>query len=643
MPHDMLPQDAALLPKLLLAVLALPALIAVGCRYAGKWFGPAAPRKFAAYAAAAHLILTVTFTVFAASTVARPLPPAVADSFDAFEPCAVPGDPGLKSGVAANITTWNLLTLKPADTTHDALAIQFFIGIDGLNLFLVALTSLMTLLAVLVSWESVTERASTYFAWLFLLQFAVIGAFVAFDVILFYVFFELTLVPCFFLIGQWGLGGGRRDAARKFFLYTLAGSLFTLVGVLGIVIQNPNPVHPVNGAPVTSVQAAKLMPRAGAVTFSIPQLMENVHVWDEAHAAAVHRAHQHAEKNHSTDASRSLHDSEEKLNHRRTLAAWLFVALLAGFAVKTPLVPFHTWLPAAYGEAPLAVTMLLSAVLAKLGTFGILRLVIPLAPEPAVTLGFGVAGALGAAGIVYAAFCAYSQRDLKLLAAYSSISHLGLLVLGLFALTPESLTGATLHMINHGLTAGALFALLGFLHDRYRTTDVTQYSGLMGRFPRYTFFVMVLCLAGVGLPGLCSFVSEMMILAGLFDPRNLSSSGMGLALCAAAGVFLSAWYTMTMIRRVFFGLPREPDAATPARDLTGREWATFGTLAAFCLWLGLAPQPVIDTVSADVHRVSAATDAARKRLNPDSRSPAEERRGATPHTHTTAHHSELKK
>jgi NADH-quinone oxidoreductase subunit M len=269
--------------------------------------------------------------------------------------------------------------------------------------------------------------------------------------------------------------------------------------------------------------------------------------------------------------------------------------------------------------------MFLAAVLGKLGAFGILRIVLPLTPEPAVTHGLTVFGTLGAIGIVYAALCAFAQKDLKLLAAYSSLSHLGFLVLGLFALTPESLTGATLHMVNHGLTAGATFALLAFLADRYRTLDANHYGGLWARFPKYTFFFIVIALASIGLPGLNNFVSEMLMLAGLFDPRNLTLAGMSLAIAAAAGIFLSAWYLFTVIRRVFFGPLKEPMTDVAAKDITGRECATFGLLAALCLALGLFPQPLINTISDDVNRIVVTTDAARIRLNVNQRSPADSR------------------
>jgi len=322
---------------------------------------PGSARATAAWCAALHLALTVVFVVFAANSL-----PVAGDAALSFEPIAVPGDPGLGKKQPTATTTWTLLPMGTStpDTALHSTAMQFFLGVDGLNLPLVALTSFMTLMAILVSWESVGGRAGGFYCWLFLLQAACLGAFLSFDLLLFYVFFELTLIPAFFLIGSYGTGGGRRDAAKKFFLYTLFGSLFTLVGILGIAISNPTPVGP-DGVRVKVVD--KFLPATGAVTFSIPELMSNVRTWDDAYEAAVKRA-----KPDEVEAAVAAQKD------RRRLAVWLFVALLAGFAVKVPIVPFHTWLPSAYAEAPLAVTLLLSAILAKFGTFGMLRIVLPL-------------------------------------------------------------------------------------------------------------------------------------------------------------------------------------------------------------------------------------------------------------------------
>jgi len=261
---------------------------------------------------------------------------------------------------------------------------------------------------------------------------------------------------------------------------------------------------------------------------------------------------------------------------------------------------------------------LLSALLAKLGTFGILRFVLPLVPDAAVLYGLPVIGTLAAFGIVYAALCAYDQKDMKLTIAYSSVSHLGFLVLGLFAFNAEGLSGAVLHMVNHGLSTGALFALLAFLLDRYRTTQVAQYGGLMGRFPNFAVLAFVLFLASIGLPGLNNFVSEMLMLAGLFDANNPRVHRLGLAVVAAFGILLSAWYILTMLQKVFFNPLKEPVASatdpTPPADVSRREFFAYGPLVGLCLLLGLYPQPVLDAMKWDVRQLTTAGQMARSRV-----------------------------
>jgi NADH-quinone oxidoreductase subunit M len=621
---------------LLLLILLVP-IVAAGVVLAAGRAGTAIARRVAAYCAAIHLILACVLGFLGWA--------AIGDRWDLYEPIAVIGAPDLSGDAKwrGHGTTLSLLSLSPPTTPEPLLPtqmrsvlppaeIQFFVGLDGLNLTLVVLTSLMFFLAVLVSWESITDRAGAYYAWLFLLQGGLVGAFVALDIILFYVFFELTLIPTFFLIGRWG-GPLRRDAARTFVLYTLFGSLLTLVGIIGVVLTNPTPVI----ASATGKQPARinfgLMPvpdapgelqhvDRGPVTFSIPKLITNHSIWAVAKTHWVTYNEERAKRPDLTAAQRMAAEQDaakaraEKEQYT-TLQMWLFIALMAGFAVKVPLVPFHTWLPMAYSQAPLAVAMLMSAVLAKLGTYGIVRIVLPLTPEASAAYGLTVVGGLAAVGIVYAAFCAYAQRDLKMLVAYSSISHLGFLVLGLFTMTPEGVSGAVLHMVNHGLTVGALFALLAFLAERYRTLDMDQLGGLWAVVPRYTFFMFVICLAAVGLPGLNNFVGEMLMLAGLFDPRNVQLGGYWLGVVAAFSIFLSAWYTFTMLRRVFFGPLREPATTPgPVTDLTTRELVTFGVLAGCCLALGLFPQPVLNAVGPDVMRVSQLGDSARYMADP---------------------------
>jgi NADH-quinone oxidoreductase subunit M len=598
-----------------------------------------------------------------------------------FHPHFVPGDPaGRKGGEGADArTAWTLFNLSAAaDTGKPGPKVQLFLGIDGLNLWLVVLAAVMLPPVILVSWDAVKERPGAFYGWLLLLHAGVVGAFLSFDVILFYVFFELTLIPAFFLIGRWGVSSARRDAARKFFLYTLAGSLLTLLGVVGVALTNPTPVHPTTEVRVTSavlpvdVPASPSGParvefaaaKPGPVTFSLPDLMGNVQVWADAVPTAK-RALEAAEGSLAQtraakpapdavrgaelrldSAKRALADAEASRARLLDTQFWLFIALMAGFMVKVPVWPFHTWLPSAYGEAPIGITVMLSALLSKLGAFGILRLVLPLVPDAALAYGLPAVGTLAAFGIVYAAFCAYASKDIKLVIAYSSVSHLGFLVLALFAFNKEGLSGATLHMVNHGLSTGAMFAALAFLIDRYRTTDAGQYGGLMGRFPQFAVLFFALALASVGLPGFNNFVSEMMMMAGLFDSRNPHTGMWWPAVVAAAGIFLSAWYTFTLLRRVFFqplkepelaagaplvppprpasnplpaavrpAAPAEPAAPVPpaAADVSRREFFAFGSLAILCLALGLYPQPLIEASAPDVRVLANVGDAARAR------------------------------
>ncbi len=605
------------LPLIVLLVLAVPLAFAVLVAASGR-----ASHRLAPLLAQLHLGLTAALVVCGANVLIDRADTLRSEGRIGFHPLFVPGDPNVAQEAGSPpypTTTWNLFTLSPATAGLPAPAVQFFIGVDGLNLWLVALTSFLTYIAILVSRKSAADRPAAYYAWLFALQAFITGAFLSFDAILFYLFFELTLVPTFFLIGGWGVGGGKRDAARKFFLYTLLGGLLTLTGIIGLVLTNPTPVSPSTGRVVGPNDRAGVFPTAGPVTFSIPQLMRNAETWVVAHRE---RAKVAADKATAAPTAENTVAAETRAADRDRhmhLQSWLFFALIAGFVVKIPLVPFHTWLPAAYAEAPPAVTLVMSALMAKLGTLGLLRVVLPLCPDASVEYGLPVFGFLGAVGIVYAALCAYAQRDIKMVAAYSSVSHLGLLVLGTFALNREGLTGAALHMVNHGLTAGALFALVAFLADRYKTTDTTAYGGLIGKFPRYAFCTFVIALASVGLPGLNNFVSEMLLIGATLTPGNTYLVGYGMAVTAAFGIFLSAWYLFTMLRKVFFGPVRVPPTAdTEPRDTTIGESLAFGLPALLCLVLGLYPQPILDSIDGDVTLLMHRLDSARERLYPQS-------------------------
>lgn len=567
-------QNAETIRTLLPLLIGLPLMSAIVLPILGRTLASA--RQSALAAALVQLFVTALIVVAAYDPlVNRQAAKDTASQGEhnrVFIPEFVPGDPGVdqrsKDGkiarVDAHTTTWDIAPLSKDNPKISG--IQFFIGLDGLNVWLIALTSVMLVPVILISWNSVKESAGAYYGWLFALQACVMGVFLSFDIILFYVFFELTLIPLFFLISAWGAGPNRRDAARYFFLFTLAGGLITLLGIAGAVM--------------TVYQASN------ELTFSIPRLAELMQ--QQLHL--------------SSSSAKAL---TEKQNY-------IFLALAVGFAVKVPLVPLHSWLPGAYAEAPIGITVMLSALLAKMGTFGLLRICMPIAPDGTVAMGLEVLGTLAAIGIIYGAFCAYGQRDFKRLVAYSSLSHLGFCVLALMAFNAEGMAGGLLHMVNHGLSTGAMFLLVGFLLQRYSSGQIADFGGLWKKLPVFTFFMMVICLASIGLPGLNNFVSEVLMLSGLFSLPGSKTAGMTLAVVAASGILLSAWYTLTMVQRVFFNELREPPTAEAGdvRDLNSRELASIGPLAAFCLLLGIFPQTALEPMKRDIDTLAiVAADA----------------------------------
>lgn len=541
---------AELAPTLLVILLALPIVGAAVVAALGP-HKASAVRATALATVLACLAITILVVIPAASQLqARP---------------AAPG-PGPLTFKPIFETHWKVVTLG---TGSNAPAIRFAIGLDGLNIWLVALTAVLMVPSVLVSWTSITERVNEFYAWLLVLQTAMTGVFLAFDVILFYVFFELTLVPLFFLIGIWG-GPMRREAARKFFLFTLAGSLITLLGVIGVVLFCYNRVN------------------TNELTFSIPTLVQRVHeVLDNP-------------------ASRKFYGLDVQW--------YIFMALTVGFAVKVPLFPLHTWLPLAHVEAPTAGSVLLAGVLLKLGGYGFLRLCLPLAPDASLAFGVPLLGTLAAIGIIYGAMCAFAQRDVKKLVAYSSVSHMGVCILGLFALNATGITGGLFQMINHGLSTGGLFLLVGMLYERYHTRMIPDYGGMAARLKLLSLAMVFICLTSVGLPGLNGFIGEMLVLGGVFEFQRLNGHGAAFAVVIAIGIVLGAWYLMTMLRDVFFGPLREPHHEGHAvGDLNGRELAALLPIGALCLLLGIWPQPVIDASKADVNVVAKMAEQARAR------------------------------
>ena len=416
-----------------------------------------------------------------------------------------------------------------------SLGVQYKVGIDGVSLPLVLLTTLLVPLAVIGSWR-MTDRLRAYLAGLLVLETAMLGVFVALDLFLFYIFWEAVLVPAYFLIGSWG-GERRVYAAVKFFLYTLLGGLLMLVGIIALWY---------------------LQSRAtGTGSFDYETLRD-------------------LPKDPSTQR-------------------WLFAALFAAFAVKTPLIPFHTWLPAAYVAAPTSTTVLLAGVMSKLGIYGFIRLSLPLLPSASRYFAPAVM-ALAAVSILYCALIATVQRDFKRLVAYSSISHLGFVVLGVFALNVQGLSGAVFYAVAHGLTIGGLFFLAGMLEERRSTRLVDDFGGLQQVVPHMAGVMLVLTLAAVALPGLVGFVGEFLTLLGAF------LSNRGLAVLGVGGVILGAVYMLWAYQRMWHGqLTRDENRAIG--DLDRREWVVVAPLVAAIILLGLFPRPVLDRVEPSVQRV----------------------------------------
>jgi NADH-quinone oxidoreductase subunit M len=558
--------------------LAVPLGGAVACAVLGH-------ARAATVRMVALLITVVTLVLVAAVAALYPQARALQQAEEANKQPVVPAR-------AAAVKTFEPVLATQCDIVplqggKKPTAIQFFVGLDGLNVWLVTLTAVLMVPSVLVSWNSITERVNEYYAWLLLLQVGMMGVFLAFDIILFYVFFELTLVPLFFLIGIWG-GPQRQYAARKFFIYTLAGSLITLLGVLGVVI------------------ACYARSPDDELTFSIPRLVAIV---QERLAAVAQDPGLAAER-----------------DFWRMVQLYVFLALMAGFAVKVPLVPLHTWLPLAHVEAPTAGSVLLAGVLLKIGTYGFLRLCLPLAPDAALGVGVPLVCVLAVIGIIYGALCSIAQDDIKKLVAYSSVSHLGLCMLGMFALNETGLAGSLIQMVNHGLSTGALFLLVGMLYDRYHTRMIDDYGGLAARLKLLGTVMVFICLSSVGLPGLNGFWGEALSLFGIASLEGAAVSGAALAVLGASGLVLGAWYLMTMLRRVFFGPVKEPhhEGHGPAADLNGRELAALAPIVLLCLVLGVYPQPFFDAAKDDLKLVESFADGARARAK------AEQRKAAAP-------------
>ena len=424
-----------------------------------------------------------------------------------------------------------------------AFGIDYSVGVDGISLLLIVLTGFLTPIALLCSWESVHKKTRAFCMLLLLLESAMIGVFVSVDLFLFYVFWDAMLIPMYFLIGIWGYDR-RIYAAIKFLLYTMAGSVLMLLAILALAVMHSQ--------------------QFGAYSFDLLKLYQ--------------------------------------LRIDPNLQLWLFLAFAVAFAIKVPLFPFHTWLPDAHTQAPTAGSVILAGVLLKMGTYGLVRFAFPLFPEAAVAVAPWM-GLLAVIGIIYGALVAMVQPDMKKLVAYSSVSHLGFVVLGLAALNTQGMEGAVYQMLNHGISTGGLFLIVGMLSDRRHTRAIAEYGGLKKVTPRLVAAFLIITLSSIGLPGLNGFVGEFLILLGAFAKHR------GLAVLAASGVILSATYMLWMFQRVNYGPVTNPKNKA-LRDLSPREWVVIVPVIAMAILMGVLPnlflRPMEPSVKKVVERIVGA-------------------------------------
>lgn len=415
--------------------------------------------------------------------------------------------------------------------------INYHLGMDGISLVLVMLTTFLGPLIILSTWRAVTDRVAGFLGFVLFLQAAMLGTFFARDMLLFYVFWEAMLIPMYFIIGVWG-GQRRIYAAVKFFIFTMVGSVFMLVGIIYMYFQ--------------------------AGSMNLTDFMN--------------------------------------LNLEHNVQLWLFAAFFLAFAIKVPLFPLHTWLPDAHVEAPTAGSVILAGVLLKMGTYGMLRFAMPLFPD-GVAYFAPLINTLAVIGIIYGALVAMVQPDVKKLVAYSSVSHLGFVVLGLFSLTSMGIAGGIFQMLAHGLSTGALFLLVGMIYERRHTREISDFGGLAHGMPLYATFFMIATLASIGLPGLAGFVGEFMILFGTFSSVAVPH-GKLLAILAATGVVLGAIYMLWMYQRVFLGkLKNVKNEGLP--DLSVREMVVLIPIVVFMFWLGVQPGLILDRLELSIEKVMA--------------------------------------
>jgi NADH-quinone oxidoreductase subunit M len=413
---------------------------------------------------------------------------------------------------------------------------EYFLGVDGLSTLLILLTTMMGSIAILSSWTAITERVKEYYIFLLVLQTGMLGAFMALDFLLFFLFWEVMLVPMYFLIGIWG-SANRLYSAIKFFLYTLVGSVVMLLGILALYFYN----HTLTGV----------------YTFDVTQF--------------------------------------HRLNIPFELQWWIFLAFFLGFAIKVPMFPFHTWLPDAHTDAPTAGSVILAAVLLKMGTYGFLRFSLPILPE-ASRYFVPMVVVLSIIGIVYGALVALAQKDWKRLVAYSSVSHMGLVVLGMFALNPVGITGSIVQQLNHGISTGGLFLIVGIVYERRHTREISEYGGLSKVMPVYAAVFLIMTMSSIGLPALNGFIGEFLILLGVFAANRVWAA------FAASGVVLGAAYMLYLYQRTMFGKIENPKNEG-LLDLNHREFVTFAPLIILAVWMGLYPAPFLRRLETSVNHI----------------------------------------